>query len=85
MLDAVSHFFGTDRVRWTITTSKSAVPQLVQTERTYTRMNALGRQIEDARIWAGLHFRRSMQDGERLGHRVTRHVTRDFFQPLRRW
>ena len=34
-----------------------------------------------ARIAAGLHYRHSMFDGERLGRRVARHVTDHHFQP----
>jgi hypothetical protein len=35
LTEAVAEFFGTDDVEWTIVTSKDAVPQLVQTKRTY--------------------------------------------------
>jgi hypothetical protein len=81
LTDAVRAFFRTNNVTWTIVTSKSAVPQLVQTERTYDTLNAITREIDDARVWSGLHWRNSMRDGDRIGHRVARHVVRHFFRP----
>lgn len=79
--DAVASFFGTNAVTWTITTSKAAVPQLVHEERTYHDVNALMREIDDARVWAGLHWRHSMRHGDQVGRKVARHVTTSFFRP----
>ena len=82
--DRLPHaFFGSNTITWTIVTSKSAVPQVVQTERTYDDLNAIMREIDSARVWAGLHWRNSMQDGDRIGRRVARHVVRHFFRPTR--
>jgi hypothetical protein len=39
------------------------------------------REVRLARIAGGLHFRHSMGDGEHLGRRVARHVTRHHLQP----
>jgi hypothetical protein len=81
--DAVSAFFGTNRITWTIVTSQSAVPQLVQTERTYDNLNAITREIADARVWAGLHWRHSMRDGGEIGRTVARYIVTRFFRPTR--
>ena len=35
--------------------------------------------VTQARIYGGLHFRESMQDGEQLAERTTRHVLRHSF------
>ena len=78
---AVANFFGRNRVTWTIVTSKTAVPALVQTERTYERMNALTKEIGNARIWAGLHWRHAINDGELIGKRVAAHVAKHYFTP----
>jgi hypothetical protein len=75
---AVASFFGDDDVPWTITTSQTAVPQLVQTERTYADLDEINDEIDDARVWAGLHWRNSMTDGRKLSAKVTRHVLRHF-------
>lgn len=82
LTDAVASFFGTNRVVWTIETSKTAVPQLVLTERTYSTLNAITREVEDARIWSGLHWRHSMRDGAQIGRRIAREVTRLYFRPV---
>jgi hypothetical protein len=81
LIDAVGAFFGTRRVTWTITTSKVAVPALVQTERTYDHLNALEREIGDARIWGGLHWRQSIRAGAGIGRRVAAHVLKRHFTP----
>jgi hypothetical protein len=78
LTNAIARFFGEQRVTWTIMTSPTAVPQLVQTERTYDRLEDITREIADARVFAGLHWRDSMKDGERVGARVARHVLRYF-------
>jgi hypothetical protein len=79
--DAVASFFGTNKVIWTISTSQSAVPQVIQTERTYYSFNALMREVDDARVWAGLHWRHSMRHGDQIGRKVASHVVRRFFRP----
>jgi hypothetical protein len=79
LLEAVAQFFGTSRVAWTLTTSQAAVPQLIQTTRTYPDLSSILREIENARVWSGLHWRHSMRDGEWVGLKVARHVLDQFF------
>jgi hypothetical protein len=55
---------------------------LIQNVRTYYDMNALMRDIDDARVWAGLHWRHSMRHGDQVGRKVARHVTDNFFRPV---
>jgi hypothetical protein len=81
LLTTVAAFFGTNDVSWTLTTSKQAVPQLVKEQRTYGDVDAIMREIGNARVWAGLHWRQSINDGILLGLEVARHVTQNFFQP----
>ena len=38
--------------------------------------------VEDARIYAGFHFRFSCADGATLGAQVARYVTHTLMQPL---
>lgn len=71
---AVAGFFCTNHVTWTITTSQAAVPQLVQPQRTFSELHAINREIRDARVWSGLHWRKSMKDGEKIGAKVADHV-----------
>ncbi len=81
LTQAVAAFFGTDKVEWTIVTSKDANPQLVQTKRTYPSLTALMDDVDNARVWAGLHYRNSMVEGGALGSEVARHVAKGYFRP----
>jgi hypothetical protein len=83
VVDSVAAFFGTNKVTWTIETSKAAVPLVVKTSRTYGDLNALMREIGNSRIWAGLHWRHAIRHGEQVGRRVAMHVTRNYFRPVR--
>ena len=79
LTEAVAKFFGTDKVEWTIETSQAAVPQVVQTKRTYKSFKALMDDVDDARVWAGLHYRNSMRDGATIGSQVAKHVAKNYF------
>lgn len=83
LLDALGDFFGTTEVSWTLTTSKTAVPRVEQTTRTYDNLETLRRQIMEARIWGGLHWRFSMNAGSEIGRRVASHVTKHYFRSNR--
>ena len=80
--DTIARFFGTNKVTWTLTASRATIPQLVQTERTYYDLNALMREIYDARVWAGLHWRHSMMNGAQIGRKVAKYVSDNFFLPV---
>lgn len=82
LVDAAARFFGTNKVTWTLVTSKASVPKVEQTERTFHDLNALMRQIGNARIWAGLHWRQSIRHGEQIGRKVAAYVTRHHFLPV---
>lgn len=79
----MARFFGTAKVTWTLTADKTVNPLLVKTERTHTDLNAIVRELENARVWAGLHWRHSMYHGADIGRQVARHVCDNFFQPAR--
>jgi hypothetical protein len=50
--------------------------------RHYKRFRDVVTEVNDARVWAGFHFRYSQDDGSRLGRKVARFVIKNFFQPL---
>jgi len=81
MFNTVARFFGSSKVAMTFTASKAAAPQLVKTERSFTNLSSLLHEIDDARVWAGLHFRHSLQSGAEVGRRVAEYVCENFFQP----
>jgi hypothetical protein len=80
---SVAGFFGTTRVDWTLTTSKTAVPAVVKTERSYTNVLTLLNEIGNARVWGGLHWRGSIRDGASIGARVAAYVHFTQFRSVR--
>jgi hypothetical protein len=51
------------------------------TTRHYTSAAALDTETKNARIWLGIHFRKAMTDGNRLGHRAASWTIHHEFQP----
>jgi len=84
LTDIVGRYFGTRKLSWTMTADKTAVPQLVQTERTYRNLRAILSESGNARIWAGLHWRHSIHDGDQIGNAVAQRVFENYFRPVRR-
>jgi LPXTG-motif cell wall-anchored protein len=72
--EAMKTFFGNDQVPVTLGTSKAAVPQIGRETRTYATLSEITREVGDARIWGGLHYRHALDDGNALGTAVARHV-----------
>jgi hypothetical protein len=72
--ETLKTFFGTDQAQLTLSASKTAVPQIVKETRAYAGVAEIVREVDNARIWGGLHYRHSMDDGEAQGAAVARHV-----------
>ena len=79
LVDTLAAFFGTHRFEWSV---DSRTPMLLHSRRTYSDLNALMREIDDARVWGGLHWRHSIRHGGKMGRAVARHVVRTYFQPV---
>jgi hypothetical protein len=47
-----------------------------------TSRAAAGREIIDARIWAGLHYRTADAQAQVLGRKVVHYMAKHYFQPL---
>jgi PAP2 superfamily len=66
--EALRIYFGTDAIPLTISsTFAGAGPP-----RTYALLGEVRAEVADARVWAGLHFRNSMQEGAQLARKVVR-------------
>jgi hypothetical protein len=50
--------------------------------RTYASLSSAAEECEMSRIWAGSHFRKSMEAGMAQGHQLAVHVLTNFFRPL---
>jgi len=78
--DALHAFFGGD-TPITIATINPAGP--VSTPiRTYDKFNDIEKEIVDARVFGGMHFRHSLMDGAQLGRKVAKNLVQNFFQKL---
>src|SRR5262249_5568846 len=47
----------------------------------WTNLRALSDEISQARIWAGFHYRFSINVGQEMGRQIGRHVVRTVMQP----
>jgi hypothetical protein len=70
-------FYGNDT---SFTVTSAGLPGV---QRDFTTFSAAVAQVEDARVYAGFHFRFSCTDGAALGAHVANYVTSILMQPLR--
>jgi len=78
--DAMHAFFGGD-TPITIETINPAGPVSTPV-RTYTKFNDIEKEVADARVLGGMHFRHSLMNGAQLGRKVARNLVKNFFQEL---
>ena len=74
IVEALHSFFGTDEIRVTLDSRTTG------TTRSFNRLDEIVKDVEDARVFAGFHFRNSNLVGSRLGRDVARFVTSRYFQ-----
>lgn len=72
----LEHVYGRDGL--SITLTSQAVPDVVLH---YTSWNQITDDIDDARIYGGVHFRFDQEAGARLGRHVGTHVLRNTLRP----
>jgi hypothetical protein len=77
VIEVLQMFFGTDRIRFGVTSSR-----FPGETRYYDRFSVALREIIEARIWAGLHFRTADVQGQILGRKVAHYMAKHYFQPL---
>ena len=75
----LAHFFGTDEVTFSIT---SNYPLAIQKTRTYTRFSDAARDVVEARILLGIHFRFADLAARRQGRRVADWAFENVLRPL---
>jgi hypothetical protein len=79
VVHALQRFFATDRVPLTLTSNESG------TTRHFARLSDIQREVMNARVWAGIHFRTADVQGAQLGATVARYERRHYFQAVRPW
>ena len=78
-LEVLRRFFGTDKIRFGVTSSR-----FPGETRYFDRFSEALKEIIDARIWAGLHFRTADVQGKILVRKVVHYMAKHYFQPLER-
>jgi hypothetical protein len=68
-------FFGTDQMTLTVTNPGAKLT------RTFASFSQIAKSVEDARVWAGIHFRSSDIDSTAMGQRIAEHALKNFMQP----
>jgi hypothetical protein len=74
--EALRWFFGTKKIDFTLTSTTTG------TARVYDDTDDIGKDVTDARIFAGFHFRTSCLHGAVIGKKVAKYVARNYFLPL---
>jgi hypothetical protein len=72
-------FFGTDELTFSLTTTH---PLAVQKTRTYTRFSDLAQDVEDVRIYHGVHFRSADAEARKQGGQVAKWAFKHFLRPV---
>jgi PAP2 superfamily len=67
MAGSLADFFGTDRVAFSERSESS------NTTRRFSGFSDAVREVVDARVWSGIHFRTADEDGARIGAAVARY------------
>jgi len=65
---ALKAYFGTDRVPWSLTSTVTG------TTHSFDRLSEIRAEVADARVWGGLHFRKSTDDGDLLAKQTTHYI-----------
>jgi hypothetical protein len=76
---ALQAFFGTDRVSFTATSNKCFPAPCPP--RSFDRFSGALKEIIDARVWGGIHFRTADVQGAVLGKKVAGYMTKHYFRP----
>jgi len=75
--EALRYFFKTKNINITLSSSVTG------TSRAFRNTEDLIKEIVDARVYGGMHYRTSGEDGVLIGRNVARRMAKHFFQPAR--
>jgi hypothetical protein len=77
---ALAAAMGTDKVAFSVTSG----PPYADITRSFTSFSQAAREAADSRVYAGIHFRTSCEDGLVLGSKVARRTVALYLQPVRK-
>jgi hypothetical protein len=69
-------FFGSDEVNVSVT-----YPGPFGVTRSYRRFSEITEEVDNARVWGGIHFRSADRDGSEIGRKIGAMALRDFPKP----
>jgi hypothetical protein len=79
IVHVLQRFFGTDKVAFTATSNKCSPAPCPA--RSFGRLFDALKEIIDARVWGGIHFRTADVQGAVLGMKVAQYLDKHYFQP----
>jgi hypothetical protein len=69
-------FFGTDRMTVTVTNPGAQITRL------FASFSEIAQSVEDARVWAGIHFRSADIDGTAMGRQIAAYALKHCMRPI---
>jgi PAP2 superfamily protein len=78
---ALEEFFGTRKVKFTLTST--AVPGVALAEHPFTNTRDIVKEVINARVYGGMHYRSSVVHGSLIARHVARWVSQRYFRPVR--
>ena len=82
VLNTMADFFGTDKVEFTLVSGRSLNGVPIP-PRQFSRFSEATKEVIDARVWGGIHFRTADVQGVVIGKKVAHWERKHYFQPLR--
>jgi len=74
--ETLRQFFGTKKLHVTMTSTTTG------TSMSFSRTDDIVKAVEDARVFAGFHYRTSCVRGNVLGKKVAKYVAKHYFKPV---
>jgi len=75
VMDALTAFFDTDEIPYSVTSAVTG------TTHSFNSFEDVVTEVDNARIYGGMHYRHSVKQGNRLGRLVTEYMLRRHFKP----
>lgn len=75
IMETLAAFFGTQEVPFSLDST------VTHTTHYYQRFKEVVPEVANARVWAGIHFRHSTDDGAKIGRKVANWMIQRFFLP----
>jgi hypothetical protein len=73
VVETLKDFFGTDKISFTMSSTLSG------TTRGFDRFSRAIKEVIDARVWAGIHFRTADTQGHAMGRKVAHILRKNYF------